>query len=85
MCDGWVGDTLVLELYCVGQALVLGVLDVARMRPIVFCRGEEVPSIDGMIRPRASLVCLLMHLCIASHWSKRHFVVVERSTEVCIC
>lgn len=85
MRDGGVGDALVLELHRVGQSFALGVLDVARVRPIMFGRGEEIPSIDGMICPCASLICLLVNLCIATHWRQWHFVVVEGSTEVCIC
>ena len=35
MCDGGVGDAFVLELHRVGQSFALGVLDVARVRPIM--------------------------------------------------
>jgi hypothetical protein len=30
-------------------------------------------------------VGFLMHLCLTSHWSERHFIAVEGSTEMCIC
>ncbi len=35
MRDGGVGDALVLELHRVRQSFALGVLDVARVRPIM--------------------------------------------------
>jgi hypothetical protein len=38
-----------------------------------------------MICPCAALLGFLVHLGFTSHWSKWHFIVVEGSTEMCIC
>jgi hypothetical protein len=35
VCNGWVGDALVLKLYGVGEAFVLGVADVAIVSAMV--------------------------------------------------
>ena len=35
MCDGWVGNSFVLEVNCVGESFFLGGFDVACMRAVV--------------------------------------------------
>ena len=35
MCNGWIGDSFVLEVYCVGEPFFFCVFDVACMRLVV--------------------------------------------------
>jgi hypothetical protein len=52
---------------------------------IMFWQCEEIPAVNQMICPCTKFVDFLVHLSLTSHWSEWHFVVVEGSTEMCIC
>ena len=64
---GGVGDPLVLELHCVTEAFAVGVFDVALVGPVVFGRGLEVPTVNGVECPGAAGIGLLVDLDIATH------------------
>jgi hypothetical protein len=52
---------------------------------IMFWLCEEIPYVDQMICPCAVFVSFLVHLRFTSHWSKWHFVVIEKSAEMHVC
>ncbi len=65
--DGGVGDSFVLELHCVAEAITSCLFDVALVRPIVFVRCSQILTIHGVKSPGTPFVGLLMHLYLASH------------------
>ena len=85
MTDLWVRDRFMLQVNSVGETFASRVLDMAVVHAIVVFGCEKVPSINGMIVPRAAIVGLLVYLRRASHWSEWHLVVIERSDEMRVC
>ena len=68
MTNLWICDVLVMQVHSIGESLASCALDMAIVDAIVGFGCEEVPSIDGMIVPRATFVGLLMNLRRAPHW-----------------
>ena len=83
-CDGWVGDVLVLELDCVAVPIATRVFDVTFVGAVAVRGNGEVSTIDRVECPRAAFVRLFVDLYIAAHWCQWHFIVIKRTTHVCI-
>ena len=75
-------DVLVMQVHSVGESLASCALDMAIVYAILVLGCEKVPSIDGMIVPRATFVGLLVNLRRAPHRCEWHFVVIERSAKM---
>ena len=75
-------DVLVMQVNGIGETFASRALDMAIVDVIVVLGREQVPSIDGMIVPRATFVGLLVNLRRAPHRCERHFVVIERSAKM---
>ena len=69
----------------VGETFALRAFDMEIVCAIVVLGCKEVPAVDVMIMPRASLVGLLVYLYRASHWCEWHLVVIERSAKMRVC
>ena len=82
MTNLWIRDVLVMQVHSIGESLASCALDMAIVDTIVGFGCEEVPSIDGMIVPRATFVGLLVNLCRAPHRCEQNFVVIEGSAKM---
>ena len=69
----------------IGKPFAPRCFDMAIVRAVMVFGCEKVPSFDRMIMPGSALVVLLMYLRRTPHRSKRHFIVVKRAAEMCIC
>ena len=77
--DGRTSNVLVVKVYGVAEAVVVGGLNMTPMRSVVLGRSAEIPAVHRVEGPGASFICFFMNLNIASHWCKWHFVVIEWS------
>ena len=75
MDDLWIRDVLVLYVDSVGETLASSTLDMAIMRAIVVLGRENVPAVNGMIIPHASLVGLFVNLRRAPHRCELHLAI----------
>ena len=82
MTNLWIRDGLVMQVHSVSETFASRALDMAIVDTIVVLGREQVPSIDGMIVPRATFVGLLVNLRRAPHRCEWHFVVIERSAKM---
>ena len=80
--NGRIHYIFVLELHDVRESLALRCFDMACMRAIMLWGCCNIPPINGMICSRASFFSFSMDLDGASHWSKRHFVVIKWLAEM---
>ena len=83
--DFGIRDVLVLEVDGIGKTFAPRCFDMEIVRAVMVFGCEEVPSIDRMIMSGAALVSFLMYLRRTPHWSKRHFIVLKRATEMSVC
>ena len=67
---------LVFELDGVCKLFGFGVF-VTIVHSVLYWQGVEVPSIEGMVCPRALFVRFFVDLYFVAHWGERHFVIVE--------
>ena len=67
VCNGRVHYIFVLELHSVRESLASLCFDMACMRVIILWGCCNIPSIDGVICPRASFISLFVDLDCASH------------------
>ena len=79
MTNMWIRDGLVMQVHSVVETFSSRALDMAIVYAIVVFGCEQVPAINGMILPRATIVSLLVYLRRASHRCEWYLVVIKRS------
>ena len=67
MTNLWIRDVLVMQVESISETFASRTLDMAIVDAIVVLGREQVPAIDGMIVPRATVVGLLVNLCRVPH------------------
>ena len=74
-----------LEANSVAEAFAVCGFDVTAMSAVILRGGTEVPTVNRVKSPGATVVSFLVDLYLAAKGSKGHLVVVEGSVEMRVC